>query len=153
MTCHALVLVILTITSIILADVNALSPPLGAHELQRDIITDVAKIPAGQVVVPDFFQLLKHGKMKDVQVGNLVTKKYDTIAELKSVKPVHEVRGTIVAGPFSMTDAVRMAGQHVIRRIFGNRIMSLYAMPKTKTKKPVTEVAKPKVESGNRGPL
>lgn len=47
----------------------------------------------------------------------MVMQKYNTISELKSIKPVKEVVGRIVAGPFTLEEASNRAGIEVIKAI------------------------------------
>ena len=52
-------------------------------------------------------------------MGTLVQERFKSIEELKAIKPVKEVTGTIVGGgPFSLREAVRVAGKAVIKKMF-----------------------------------
>ena len=51
----------------------------------------------------------------------MVTRRFRSLSELKRISPVSEVRGRIVGGPFTYGDAVRKAGNEVVRKIFRPR--------------------------------
>jgi hypothetical protein len=84
--------------------------------LQKDIITDPSEIQAvaGSQPVPNFLDLLG----SDIMQGTLVTQKFNTVDELKQIRPVREVRGRVLGGPFSLADATRVAGEAVLKKIF-----------------------------------
>ena len=89
-----------------------------ALELQRDLVTDVTSLnlpDASRRRPPNFLRLLGQEK---VCTGSLVTSRFPSVEALKAVKPVKEVRGRVVGGPFTLAEAVRVAGRAVMKRIF-----------------------------------
>ena len=99
-----------------LALANAIEP--SALELQRNIVTNVDDLRLDEVPkTPNFLRLLRNGPMVMSQ-GCLVKDRFSTVDELKGIKPVKEVRGRVIGGPFGLAEAVRAAGRAVIQRIF-----------------------------------
>jgi hypothetical protein len=90
-----------------------------AAALQKDIISDVSQLAAfAPKTVPNLLEAALASDFKPMPTGTMVTRKFDSVDELKQTGPVKQVKGRLMGGPFTMAQAVRAAGMAVIRRIF-----------------------------------
>ncbi|XP_059081801.1 uncharacterized protein LOC131879478 [Tigriopus californicus] len=92
------------------------NPEIYLNELRKDLVTDPNELQL-QPKVPSLYKL---AQLDSMLLGSLVQTKFSSKEELESIHPVQIVVGKIIGGPFSMKQAIRVAGIEVIKRIFGH---------------------------------